>query len=216
MRESVDNKVGAPSSEAIDEMAMKLAMFKTGDETHVTIECNLAVVMPAFGTMDQKFFYGLIKQVANAGSKGRYPDATTIEFMLAAIKGGKPRDEVEAMLLAQFAACLVASMRFANRLAHAESPQEQDSAERVFNKLARTTAALVGAFQHYRAGNEQKATGRSVNDGGRTIGENVNPPVQETASEKRVRLISVRNNPPRPPMNVPSEPEPVTPPRTRR
>ena len=32
MRESVDNKVGAPSPEAIDEMAMKLAMFKTGDE----------------------------------------------------------------------------------------------------------------------------------------------------------------------------------------
>jgi hypothetical protein len=216
MRKSVDNKVGAPSPEAIDEMAMKLAMVKIGDETQVTIECNLAVVMPAFGTMDQKFFYGLVKQVANAGSNGKYPDATTIEFMLAAIKGRKPRDEVEAMLLALFAACEVATMRFANRLAHAESPQEQDSAERVFNKLARTTVALVGAFQHYRAGNEQKATGRSVNDSGQTIGENANPPVQETASEKPVRLISVRNDPPRPPMNVPSEPEPVPPPRTRR
>ena len=41
-------------------------------------------------------------------------------------------------------------MRYANRLAHAESLQEQDSAERAYNKLTRTFAAQVEALQRYR------------------------------------------------------------------
>jgi len=42
------------------------------------------------------------------------------------------------MLAAQMAAVHVATMTFARRLAHVDNIQQQDSAERAFNKLART------------------------------------------------------------------------------
>jgi hypothetical protein len=92
--------------------------------------------MRSFGARDPDFLFGLIHQVANAGSKGQYPDELGIKFMFAFIKGWEPRDEIEAALIAQMAVTQVAAMRAANRLAHAESPQEQDSAERTYNKLA--------------------------------------------------------------------------------
>jgi hypothetical protein len=42
------------------------------------------------------------------------------------------------MLATQMAAVHMATMTFARRLAHVESIPQQDSAERAFNKLART------------------------------------------------------------------------------
>jgi hypothetical protein len=122
--------------------------------------------------------------------KGEYPDEQGIKFMLGLITGKKPRDEIEATLLAQFGACQVATMRMANRLAHAETLQEQDSAERAFNKLARTSVALVEAFQRYRAASEHKVIVQhvSVNDGGQAIVGNVTQRAHKTALKKRGRV----------------------------
>jgi len=195
MSKSVEKKVAdsALAPEPVNGSVMKLAMVKIGNVTHVTLDCDLALVMPTFGTSDEDFLFGLIHQVANAGSNGAHPDVLGIKFMLAFIRSREPRDETEAMLLALIAASEFATMRAANRLAHGESLQEQDSAERTYNKLARTTAALVETFQRYRAGNEQKATAQyvPVNNGSQTIAGNDNPPAQETASKKRVRIMPV-------------------------
>ena len=60
------------------------------------------------------------------------------------------------------AAAHVAAMRFAHRLAHAETLEEQGSAERTFNKLARTFAGLVEARQRYRAASDAKTVGEGV------------------------------------------------------
>jgi CHASE3 domain sensor protein len=81
-------------------------------------------------------------------------------------------------------------MRMANRLAHAETLQEQDSAERAFNKLARTSAALVETFQRYRAASEHKVIVQhvSVNDGGQAIVGNVTPPARRMALKKGERV----------------------------
>ena len=59
------------------------------------------------------------------------------------------------MLAAQMAAVHNATMTFARRLNHVNIPQ-QDSAERAFNKLARTFAAQVLALKEYRSKGEQK------------------------------------------------------------
>jgi hypothetical protein len=59
----------------------------------------------------------------------------------------KPRDEVEALLAAQMAAVHTAIMTFARRLGHVKTIPQQDSAERAFNKLARTFAAQVEALK---------------------------------------------------------------------
>ncbi len=221
MSESVDKKVAdlAADPKSVDGATMELAMVKINGVTHVTIhDCDLALVMPAFGTSDEDFLIGLIHQVANAGSNSERADVPGVKFMLAFIKSRGPRDEHEAMLLALIAASEFAAMRFANRLAHAESLQEQDSAERTYNKLARTTAALVETFQRYRAGNEQKAAAQyvSVNDRSQTIAGNDNPAAQKTASKKRMQIMPALGDAPRAPRGVISELEPVPPPRTRR
>ena len=82
------------------------------------------------------------------------------------------------------AATHVAAMRFANRLAHAESPQEQDSAERAFNKLTRTFAAQVEALQRYRDVSKQNITVQHMS----AIVQNVTRPAHERSLTGRVPL----------------------------
>jgi hypothetical protein len=75
--------------------------------------------------------------------------------MISIIRGLKPRDQTEAMIGAQMAAVHSAMMTTANRLAHAGTLAEMDSAEPAMNKLARTFAVLVEALKRYRNGGAQ-------------------------------------------------------------
>lgn len=129
------------------------------------------LLMEAIGTVELDFLNGLLKQLANAGSQGTSVDESGLNFMLAVIKGVEPKDQVEAMLAAQMAAVHMATMTFARRLAHVDNIQQQDSAERAFNKLARTFAAQVEALRRHRTGGEQKVTVEhvTVNEGGQAI-----------------------------------------------
>src|ERR1700730_15849925 len=79
------------------------------------------------------------------------------------------------MLAAQMAAVHNATMTFARRLAHVDNIPQQDSAERAFNKLARTFAAQVEALKRYRSGGEQTVQVEhvTVNEGGQAIVGNV-------------------------------------------
>jgi hypothetical protein len=82
---------------------------------------------------------------------------------------------VEAMLAAQMAAVHMATMTFARRLAHVDNIPQQDSAERAFNKLARTFTTQMDALKRYRTGGQQKVTVEhvTVNQGGQAIVGNV-------------------------------------------
>ena len=110
--------------------------------------------------------------------------------MLAFIRSRQPRDEFEATMLSQMAATQLAIMRFTNRLAHAETLQEQDSAERTLNKLIRTFNMQVETFQLYRFANERKALGQHlpVSHGGQTIIGSVRE------EEKRAELTPLLSN----------------------
>ena len=131
----------------------------------------------ATGTTDGAFHHELLLQVANASGKGPVPSQDTLNFMLAVIEGIGPRDQMEAMLAAQMAAVHCATMTYARRLNHVENIAQQDSAERGFNKLARTFAVQIEALKRYRTGGEQKVTVQhvTVNDGGQAIVGTVTP-----------------------------------------
>ena len=178
MSEDIDQKAAdaALANEPADR-AIKMTMCKRGDVTHVTVEGEASALMHSLGTTDPDFRNGLIHQVGNAGSGGQYPDELGVKFMLAFIRSRQPRDEIEAALIAQMAATHVAAMRFANRLAHAESLQEQDSAERAYNKLTRTFVAQVEALQRYRDVSSPNVIVQhvSVCDGGQAIGNVTRP-----------------------------------------
>ena len=181
--------------------AYKVAKETRGPRVRVSIEGGVAkinhdhpdaftgtlAVMRAMGTSDRDFFDGLMLQLVNAG-QGKGPSDNAVDFMLAVIKGVEPRDQIETMLAAQMAALHMASMTFARRLAHVDNIQQQDSAERAFNKLTRTFAAQVEALKNYRSKGEQRMVVQHVNvaEGGQAIVGNVNTPTAGAGGREKV------------------------------
>jgi hypothetical protein len=154
---------------------------------------ELPFLMQALGTEDDDFAKELFLQLVYAHSR---PDEGGINFLLSVIKGVKPKDQLEAMLAAQMAVTHSLSMRFAHRLNHAEGIQQQDSAERAFNKLARTFTTQMEALKRYRSGGDQKVTVQqvSVSEGGQAIVGNVTQSVRETASGKAATSAPALSN----------------------
>ena len=152
---------------------------KRGDATvvgtdHSDLAVGFALLMKAVGTQDETFLAGLMEQLINAGAKGQdVGDAgeAKANFLLSVVKGIEPKDEIEAMLAAQMATVHSATMTFARRLNHVDNLAQQDSAERAFNKLARTFAAQVEALKRYRSRGEQtvRVEHVTVNEGGQAI-----------------------------------------------
>lgn len=170
---------------------------------------GFALAMDALGTADEDFLNGLLVQLANAGhTAGHQIDERQLNFMIAVVKGIQPRDQIEAMLGAQMAAIHVATMTFARRLAHVEDIHQQDSAERAFNKLARTYATQMEALKRYRTGGEQKVTVQhvSVSEGGQAIVGNVTQPSRETAPNKAVASPPPLADSQRPALTIVGEP----------
>jgi hypothetical protein len=147
---------------------------------HPNLGVAQIALMQAIGTTDADFYSGIILQLMNVVSPGKEPDEAGTNFMLSIVKGIKPRDQIEAMLAAQMAAVHMASMTFARRLARVENIQQQDSAERAFNKLSRTFAAQMSTLKEYRSKGEQKMTVQHVHvaEGGQAIVGNVNAPAE--------------------------------------
>jgi hypothetical protein len=141
---------------------------------HADEEVGGLLLMEAFGTADPGFVQGLMVQLGNIAYNGQVLNENELNFMLSIVKGIAPRDEVEAMLAAQMAATHKATMTLARRLNHAENIPQQDSAERAFNKLARTFAAQVETLKRYRGGEQTMRIGSvTVSDGGQAIVGNV-------------------------------------------
>ena len=161
--------------------APRLKVSEKGGVAQVSLDhpdsaFGATLLMAALGTTELDFLIGLLGQLASAGSQGGDVDERGLNFMLAMVKGVEPKDQVEAMLAAQMAAVHMATMTFARRLAHVETLPQQDSAERAFNKLARTFTAQVEALKRYRTGGEQRMFVEHVHvhQGGQAIVGTVN------------------------------------------
>ena len=143
---------------------------------HKDLNTAEALLMGATGTVYESFFDGLLRQLGNAAMQDGKVSEGDLNFMLAVIKGIEPQDQIESMLAAQMAAVHMATMTFARRLAHVETLPQQDSAERAFNKLARTFTAQIEALKRYRTGGEQRMTVEHVHvhQGGQAIVGTVN------------------------------------------
>jgi hypothetical protein len=90
------------------------------------------------------------------------------------------------MLAAQMATVHSAMMRSSRDLAEAESLDHRDSAERTFNKLARTFVSQMEALKRYRTGGEQTVTVQQVNvsEGGQAIVGNVTQGQKDAAPNR--------------------------------
>ena len=123
------------------------------------------------GTGDDRVFMGLLSQITNVGANNESYSEEAANFVLGVIAGIEPQDEVEAMLATQMAVTHQAAMMMAKRLNHVDTIPQQDSAERAFNKLARTFATQTEALKKYRAKAQQtvRVERVTVNDGGQAI-----------------------------------------------
>jgi hypothetical protein len=181
---------------------VSFSSIKRGNRTDLTFEFNgeeeTSRFMEAFGSQDPDFVFELIRQVVNTTPNSRFPDEQGIKFMMSVIRGRKPRNLTEAMIGAQIAAVHSAMMTAANRLAHAETLAEMDSAERAVNKLGRTFAALVETGERYRNGGEQNVTVQhlSITEGGQAIVGNLTRSARKSkpqkAAKKMATLIDAR------------------------
>jgi hypothetical protein len=127
------------------------------------------------GTENWDFISGIIKHLANLSGRNGEIDADDLNFLLSVVSDIEPRDQVDTMRTAQMAAVHTATMTFANRLKQVVTIEQQDSAEKAFNKLTRTFTSQMEALRKYRHGGEQKVTVQhvNVNDGGQAVVGNV-------------------------------------------
>jgi hypothetical protein len=86
-------------------LAPRIKVERPANETvlsfdHPDTAAGQVLLMEALGTADYDFFSGLLHQLSNGSSRGGKVDERLLNFMLAVIKGIKPRDQIEIMLAA--------------------------------------------------------------------------------------------------------------------
>jgi hypothetical protein len=129
----------------------------------------------ALGVPDRDAMDGILRQLVRASVSGDELDEVNMSFMISMVKSLRPRDSVEAMLVAQMVSVHVMAMRCAQQLAIAGDPARHDSAARALGRLARTFPTQIEALNRYRSRGEPAITVQnvSVGDGGKAIVGNV-------------------------------------------
>jgi hypothetical protein len=142
---------------------------------HPDSEAGEQLMADTLGVADRDAMHGILRQLVKASVNGQKPDAVNLSFMISMVKSIKPRDSVEAMLVAQMVSVHVMAMRCAHQFASAEDIAQHDSAGRALGRLARTFPAQMEALNRYRSHGEPAITVQnvSVGDGGKAIVGNV-------------------------------------------
>ncbi|PDT76294.1 hypothetical protein [Bradyrhizobium sp. C9] len=130
-----------------------------------------ALMANALGVADRDAMDGILRQLVKASVSGGRPCEVNLAFMISMVKSLKPRDSVEAMLVAQMVSVHVMAMRCAHHLAHADDLAQHDSAARALGRLTRTFPAQIDALNRYRSQREPAITVQNVKveDGGNAI-----------------------------------------------
>ena len=176
-------KAAAPKAAA----APRIKLLSHGYSVdHPDPEFGEQLMADALGVADRDAMHGILRQLVKASVKGERPDEVNLAFMISMVKSIRPRDSVEAMLVAQMVSVHVMAMRCAYHLANAEDLAQQDSAGRALGRLARTFPAQIEALNRYRNNSEPAITVQnvSVGDGGKAIVGNVTQHASVIVSDK--------------------------------
>ena len=155
---------------------------------HPDPELGEQLMANALGVADREAMDGILRQLVRASASGGSPDEVNLSFMISMVKSLKPRDSVEAMLVAQMVSVHVMAMRCAQQLATADDIARHDSAVRALGRLARTFPAQIEALNRYRSHGEPAVTVQnvSVGDGGNAIVGNVTQHANLIVSDKNL------------------------------
>jgi hypothetical protein len=153
---------------------------------HPDPELGERLMANALGVADREAMDGILRQLVRASVNGVTHDEVNLSFMISMATSLKPRDSVEAMLVAQMVSVHVMAMRCAQHLANAEDIAQRDSAARALGRLARTFPAQIDALTRYRSHGEPAITVQnvSVGEGGNAIVGNVTQHASVIVSDK--------------------------------
>jgi hypothetical protein len=153
---------------------------------HQDQELGERLMADTLGVADREAMHGIIRQLVKASVSGESPDEVNLAFMISMVKSIKPRDSIEAMLVAQMVSVHVMAMRCAHHLANADDLAQHDSAARALGRLARTFPAQIEALNRYRSQGEPAITVQNVKveDGGKAIVGNVTQHASVIVSDK--------------------------------
>ncbi len=154
---------------------------------HPDPELGEQLMANALGVADRDAMDGILRQLVRASASGGSADEVNLSFMIAMVKNLRPRDSVEAMLVAQMVSVHVMAMRCAQHLANANDIAQHDSAARALGRLARTFPAQIEALNRYRSHGEPAITVQnvSVGDGGKAIVGNITQHRNVIVSDKK-------------------------------
>ena len=154
---------------------------------HPDPEIGEQLMINAMGVADREAMHGILRQLVKASVSGESADEVNLSFMISMVKSIKPRDSIEAMLVAQMVSVHVMAMRCAHHLANADDLAQHDSAARALGRLARTFPAQIEALNRYRSQGEPAITVQnvSVGDGGNAIVGNVTQHARVIVSDKK-------------------------------
>ena len=163
---------------------------------HPDPELGEQLMMNALGVAEREAMHGILRQLVKASVSGESPDEVNLSFMISMVKSIRPRDSIEAMLVAQMVSVHVMAMRCVHHLAQADELAQHDSAARALGRLARTFPAQIEALNRYRSHGEPAITVQnvSVGDGGKAIVGNVTQHASMIDSDKD-RAPGARNAP---------------------
>ena len=156
---------------------------------HPDPELGEQLMANALGVADREAMHGILRQLVRASVSGESPDEVNLSFMISTVKSIKPRDSVEAMLVAQMVSVHVMAMRCAYHLANADDLAQHDNAARALGRLARTFPAQIEALNRYRSQGEPAIIVQnvSVGDGGKAIVGNVTQHARVIVSDQNPR-----------------------------
>lgn len=123
---------------------------------------GIKLLMGAIGAEDMDFLQGSLSRLAEAGSQNGSVNQANFDFLLSIIKGIKPKNQIEAMLVIQMAGVYFALMKLLPQLTSRATVHHLDNLGGLYNKLARTFATQFEVLHRSRLGSEQKVTIQNV------------------------------------------------------
>jgi hypothetical protein len=174
---------------------------------------NYKPFMEALGTTNPAFAKELFAEQFYASARGADKvDRQALFLPLAVLKGINPKDELDAMHVAQMTAIHRAVIRLSGELAQVENIPHLEALTRAINQLTRTYTAQLEAHKRYCSGGEQNVTtvqNVSVTEGGQAMFANVTQAAHGARPDAPSNTTPALTDARQPAMDIIGESEPV-------
>ena len=120
-----------------------------------------ARVIAEFGSSDPDFVIPLLHQIGRLGIQEKIWDPDIVKFAISFVGRNRPRDPISALLgfhIMTVNQTIMVNFGRINQARFMQYNEEEESADRAVNSLARTLIRLVEAFDRHQNGGEQKLT----------------------------------------------------------